>query len=326
MTYCLAPLAEFTDAPFRKLCAEAGADMAYTEMVSAAALFHGHQPTRHLMEVLPGESPIVCQIFGAEEDEIAFATRVASELKAADGVSLRFCGINLNAGCPMPRIVRTGAGARLVADPEKVHRLIKVMVSNTSLPVTLKTRLGPHAGDNRIFELADAAELAGAKGLVVHARYTNQMHGGPTNLDVLAEVVRRTKLPVTGNGGIKTVEDAEAMAETGVVSVMVARTAMKDPAIFSRLKGMSAPFSTGAEWAIRHMDLLHEFYCRLKRNFPDDSLPDEDEFIALKARTHLFRYFNGMPHAATLRGELNTAKSTDDVMRTIRRFLLYYCP
>lgn len=320
MKYVLAPLAEYTDAPFRLICREAGADLAYTEMVSAAALFHGHGHTRHLMETMSGEGPVVCQIFGAKEDEVAFATRVASALKSVDGSSSRFCAIDLNAGCPMARITRAGAGACLVGDPERVYRLLRTMCENTDLPVTLKTRLGPHAGDKRIFELVDAAERAGAKGITVHARYTNQMHGGPVHLDVLAEVVSRTHLPVSGNGGIKTVEDARLMAETGVSAIMIARAAMRDPSIFARLKGVEGGERPGPEWAKRHLDHLLAFRRMLAKKFPEDHIPSEDGYIGIKMHTHLFRYFSGLPGAAALRARLSSIRTLAEVREIFNSF------
>ena len=201
MKFILAQLADFTDAPFRRMCFEGGADLCYSEMVSAAALAHGNSPTRHLMEVMPGEGPVACQIFGAREEDVAKAAR------EIDLIRDRFTELNLNAGCPMQRITRAGAGAKLIEDPEKVYRLLKVMAENTSLPITLKTRLGPRPGEDRIFELADAAEKAGAKGLIVHARYTSQMHGGEVHYGKLAEVVEHTSLPVIGNGSVKTAKD-----------------------------------------------------------------------------------------------------------------------
>ena len=319
MKYVLAPLAEFTDAPFRLICREGGADLTYTEMVSAAALFHGHGPTRHLMETMPGEGPVVCQIFGAKEDEIAFAAREATQLRSLDGSSPRFCALDLNAGCPMPRITRAGAGANLVSDPERVYRLLKAMCDNTNLPVTLKTRLGPHTGDNRIFELVDAAERAGAKGITVHARYTSQMHGGPTHLDVLAEVVARTRLPVTGNGGIKTVEDARNMAQTGVAAIMVARAALKDPSIFARLKGDEARVRPAYEWANRHLENLLVFRRMLAEKYPGDHVPCEDGYVGIKMHTHLFRYFAGYPGAAAMRARLNSIRTLDEVRNELRQ-------
>ena len=253
MKYVLAPLAGFTDAPFRRMCHEGGADLAYTEMVSAAGLAHGSSPTRHLLETMPGEGPVACQIFGANESDIAFATDFIQRNYVESPVpcslfplpSLRFTEVNLNAGCPMTKVTREGAGAKLVEDPERIHRLLKAMAGNTSLPVTLKTRLGPHPRRTNIFEILDAAESAGAKGIIVHARYTSQMHGGPTHLDLLKEVVERAKIPVTGNGSVTDGESAAAMAATGVDAVMIGRAALANPCIFTDAKasadGMRSP-------------------------------------------------------------------------------------
>lgn len=313
MRFVLAPLAEFTDAPFRLVCHEGGADMAYTEMVSAAALFHGHGPTRHLMEVMPGEGPVACQLFGAGENELAFAARVASSLRSVDSASPRFCEINLNAGCPMRRIVGSGCGAKLVTDPDKVFRLLKAMRENTDLPVTLKTRLGPASGDRRIFELVDAAERAGASGVVVHARYTSQMHGGAVDLETLAEVVRKTRLPVIGNGGVKTTADAEAMAATGVSSIMVARAALGNPSIFRKLRGEDVPSVDGPEWARRHLEYILQFRKMLVGKYPEDHIPCEDGYVGIKMHTHLFRYFSGRPGAAALRARLNSIRTLAEV-------------
>ena len=316
MRLILAPLAEFTDAPFRLMCAEGGADMAYTEMVSAAALAHGSSPTRHLLETLPGEAPLGCQLFGGAVADMARATAEVEKIKD------RFVELNLNAGCPMPRIIKSGAGARLVEDPKLTYELLVAMKENTSLPVTLKTRLGPHRGDNRIFELADAAKSAGAAGLIVHARYTSQMHGGPLNLETLAEVVERMDIPVVGNGSVKTREDVDAMAKTGVTAVMIGRAALPDPAIFMKLKGVDAP----SPWGERHPCLVHldrilAFRRMLEEKFPDDHVPGEDAFVGIKMHTHLFRYFNGIPGAAKLRKQLNSIRTLAEARAAIAPFV-----
>ena len=156
MKFVLAPLADFTDAPFRKMCTLGGADLTYTEMVSAAALAHGNSPTRHLMETMQGEGPVACQIFGAKVEDVASAAAEIEKIKN------RFAALDLNAGCPMARITRSGAGAKLIESPQTVYKLLKAMSENTSLPITLKTRLGPRPDAVAVFELAAAAEEAGA--------------------------------------------------------------------------------------------------------------------------------------------------------------------
>ena len=218
MKLVLAPLADFTNAAFRKLAYELGADLTYTEMVSAAALAHGSSPTRHLFEKLPGEGPVACQIFGHSPDDLAFAAREATALK-------RFVSIDLNAGCPMPRIRREGDGAALVPKPQLVHDLLVAIKRETDLPVTLKTRPGPSPDRVTLFELLDAAETAGCAGFTLHARFTSQMHGGPVHLDLLADLVQRAHIPVTGNGGVHDEATLKAMLETGVDAVMLGRHA-----------------------------------------------------------------------------------------------------
>lgn len=308
MKLVLAPLAGFTDAPFRRMCFEGGADLTYTEMVSAAGLAHGSSPTRHLMEVMPGEGPVGCQIFGAKESDVAFAAR---EVPAE-----RFTELNLNAGCPMTKVTREGAGAKLVESPGKIYRLLKAMVENTALPVTLKTRIGPNPAWTNIFEILDAAEQAGAAGIAVHARYTSQMHGGAVHLDVLAETVRRAKIPVTGNGSVTDAAGLAAMAATGVEAVMIGRAALANPDVFKVLKG---GVSDGV-FIERHLGYIIDFRQQLEKAFPGDHIPSLDGFASVKMHTHLFRYFNGRPGAAALRAKLNSVRTFAQIYDIISNY------
>ena len=317
MKYVLAPLAGFTDAPFRRMCHEGGADLAYTEMVSAAGLAHGSSPTRHLLETMPGEGPVACQIFGANESDIAYATDfITQTLKHSNAQTI--VELNLNAGCPMTKVTREGAGAKLVEDPEKIHRLLKAMVGNTSLPVTLKTRLGPHPQRTNVLEILDAAERAGAKGLVVHARYTSQMHGGAVHLDVLREIVERAHVPVTGNGSVVDAKTAAAMAATGVDAIMIGRAALANPGIFSELKQSNNPNNRTIEQFRRHLGYLLQFRDQLAARYPNDRLPSPDGFASVKMHVHLFRYFNGRPGAAELRRRLNTVRSLAEIEAAVK--------
>ncbi len=312
MKYVLAPLAGFTDAPFRRLCREGGADLSYTEMVSAAGLSHGSSPTRHLMETMPGEGDVGLQLFGSKEIELAHSLR-----ELGDEVTGRFCEVNLNAGCPMTKITREGAGAKLVEDPQKVYRLLKAMAENTSLPVTLKTRLGPRPGCVNIFELVDAARSAGAKGVIVHARYTSQMHGGQVALETLAEVVSRTSLPVTGNGSVVDMKSASEMEKTGVKAIMVGRAALSNPFVFSLFRSRSAAIPDKIEMCERHLKYIVEFRERLAAAFPGDRIPSLDGYTSVKMHTHLFRYFGGRPGAASLRARLNTVRTYSEIREIV---------
>ena len=315
--YVLAPLAGFTDAPFRRMCREGGADLAYTEMVSAAGLVHGSSATRQMLETMPGEGPVVCQLFGADERDLAGAADLVQRTCRAS-----FCELNLNAGCPMSKVTRSGAGAKLIENPELVGRLLRAMKENTDLPVTLKTRLGPRPGEDAVFEMLGAAEQEGAAGIVVHARYTSQLHGGPVGLDMLAEVVRRAKIPVTGNGSVADAASAAAMEATGVAAVMVGRAALKDPEVFMRLKGGAAAPPPDADRARalcrRHLDFMLQFREQLAERFPGGHVPDAAAWAVVKLRTHLFRYFGGCPGAAALRSRIGSVRTLRDALALLK--------
>ncbi|MBQ4440193.1 MAG: tRNA-dihydrouridine synthase [Kiritimatiellae bacterium] len=300
-------MAGFTDAPFRRLCFEGGAALSYSEMVSAAGLAHGSKPTEELMETLDGEGPVSLQLFGAKPDEMAIAVKAVTGFLAAAKNHL-VVELNLNAGCPMSKVTRCGAGAALVKEPRLVGELLAAMRENSPLPVTLKTRLGPHPGDIKIFDLLAEAEKAGAKSIAVHARFTSQLHGGDTNLALLAEVKRRAKIEVFGNGSVKDRESAAAMAATGVDAILIGRAALGNPAIFAQLSGekRELPDLFG-----RHIRYLLEFRELLAGKYAH--VPSADDFVCLKARTHLFRYLSGLPGAAELRRKLHHVRTLADL-------------
>lgn len=316
MKLVLAPLAGFTNAAFRKVCSDWGADLTYTEMVSAAGLAHGSSPTRHLMEVLPGEGPVACQIFGSKPEELALAAREATTLN-------RFVAIDLNAGCPMPKIVHEGAGAALVRNPQQIHDCLKAIKTETPLPVTLKTRPGPRPDKVLLWEILDAAESAGCAGLTLHARFTSQMHGGPVHLDLLSELVSRAKIPITGNGSVVDAATLYRMEQTGVSAVMLGRAAVSSPWIFTDLRQVGHTDETAnpqrridlqEKSLAMHLDNLKNLHAQLIERFPNDHVPSLDGFVCIFVHLHLFRYFNGRPGSAALRHQLTR-------IRTLKAFL-----
>ena len=325
MNYVLAPLAGFTNAAFRRVCSRRGAALTYTEMVSAAGLAHGSSPTRHLMEILPDEGPVACQLFGARPEELAFAAREASQLRRTDNSgneTPRFVALDLNAGCPMQKIVKEGAGAALLRNPQLVHNCLAAMKCETNLPVTLKTRPGPRPDMILMKELLDAAQTAGCAGMTLHARFTSQLHGGGVQLDLLAELVQSAKIPITGNGGVYNSTTAAAMAATGVSSIMIGRAAMANPWIFGDLEHVGDTDEdesaerrrTLQNAAFReHLASALELREQLALSFPNDHVPSIDDFTAHTLHTHLFRYFNRRQNAAGFRkrlGEIRTLAET----------------
>lgn len=314
MKLVLAPIAGFTNAAFRLMATRGAADLTYTEMVSAAGLAHGSSPTRHLMEILPGEGPVACQLFGSKPDELAFSAREVAALG-------RFTEINLNAGCPVPRITREGAGSALVKNPQLVHDLLAAMVSGADgVPVTLKTRPGPRPDKVLMHELLDAAETAGAKGVTLHARFTSQNHGGETHLDLLAELVGKAKIPVTGNGGVVDAETLKAMADTGVAAVMIGRAAIPDPYVFARLKDACFEPPPPERVFDENLDALIALHRQISARFPSDRLPSLDFWVAGAVRTHLFRYFSGMPGVGEFRRRLMSLRTLDEIRSSVSDF------
>ena len=312
MKYFLAPLADFTDAPFRLMCEKGGADKTYTEMVSASALYYGHAKSEILLEKLPEEQNVACQIFGSKEIEIAFAAKKVDSLG-------RFVELNLNAGCPMAKVTRSGSGAKLAEDPAKVHKLMKAMKENTSLPVSLKTRLGPRPDKVTVFELISAAESAGASSVVLHGRFTSQMHSGSVDFDLVSEAVSKSAIPIIGNGSVISRASVEEFRRTGVAGVMIGRAAMSRPSIFSELKN-EAPMISGdsLDHCIEHLGHIIKFQKYLAGRYK--FALSLDAYSSIKMHTHLFRYFNARPGAAQLRARLNKVRTLREILDEISRF------
>ena len=182
------------------------------------------------------------------------------------------------------------------------------------VPVTLKTRPGPRPDKVLMLELLDAAETAGAKGIIMHARFTSQNHGGEVHLDLLSELVRKSKIPVTGNGGVVDSETMRAMADTGVSALMIGRGALSDPYIFARLKGVEFEALPPERLFRENLDALIALHGQIAERFPSDRLPSLDFWTAGAVRTHLFRYFAGRPGAGEFRRRLMSLRTLDEIM------------
>ncbi|MGI6495210.1 MAG: tRNA dihydrouridine synthase [Kiritimatiellia bacterium] len=341
----LAPMAGFTDAAMRRLCHAFGAERTFTEMahsmalVREAARFPGAGgATWELLETLPDEGPVAAHLFGSDPATLGEAAGLA----AATG---RFCAIDLNAGCPVRKVVSTGAGAALVHDPAKIGAMVAAMRSAAgAVPVTVKTRLGPSPDRVAIFEILDAVEQAGASSLAVHGRFASQGHGGPVDLGLLAEVKRRARIPVAGNGGLLTAADAVLMAEeTGVDALLVGRGAMGNPWIFAGMRsalegeagGIGASAEAGAARDGRRvpqvppaeirrvleahiqgeLELRRQIAARRAGRRRRGYSPEQCTVAAF--RRHFFRYFAGVPGASALRGRLNGLRTLDDVKKMV---------
>ena len=270
----LAPMAGVTDLAFRQICRELGAGLTVTEMVSAKALCYQDRKTRSLLRLGPGEHPAGVQIFGSDAACMAEAACMAAELSGADF-------IDINMGCPAPKIVSGGAGSKLMLDPDLCGRIVEQVKAHTTRPVTVKMRKGWDADHITAVECAKACEQAGAELIAVHARTREQMYTPGIDPDIIAKVKAAVKVPVLGNGDIHTAEDAvEMMQRTGCDGVMIARAALGDPWLFEReQKGEYTAMPQARAQTMHYMKglkgaaALRRYCCTLSR------LEDLDELI-----------------------------------------------
>ncbi len=297
----LAPMAGVSDAPFRMLCRAQGADLTFTEMVSAKGLSYANDKTRHLIELNPEESEIAVQIFGHEPDTmVSQAAWIEDEL----GASLAF--IDINMGCPVRKMVSKGDGAALMRESDKASAIVRAVKQAVSHPVTCKFRRGYAQEDGESAPLfAKALEAAGADGLCVHGRYATQMYRGSSDWGTIARVKEAVSIPVVGNGDITTAESALAMIEeTHCDAVMVARGAEGNPWIFAQiqaaLRGEAVPDPPSAPERIamarRHALLLWETKPRQMK----------------RMRKHAMWYVAGLPGASCARGRFNYCSTYQD--------------
>ena len=228
----LAPMAGITDGPFRALCLRGGAGVVCAEMVSAHAVHYGNARSTRMLQIDPREKPVSMQIFGSDEATIAEAARAAE----ARGANI----IDINAGCPVKKINKAGAGCVLMKDPVHLGQLVRAAVKAVKVPVTLKTRIALKRGKILGPEIARIAESEGAAAIMMHARAAEDMHTGDPNLEALANVCAAVKIPVFGNGGIDGAEMAQRFFDAGCAGLLIGRAAVGNPYIFSDIqKGLA---------------------------------------------------------------------------------------
>lgn len=229
----LAPMAGITDTPFRILCLKGGAGIVCAEMVSAHALHYGNPKSGRMLTVAQAEHPVSMQIFGADEQTIAQAARQAQ----ACGADI----IDLNAGCPVKKINKAGAGCVLMRDELKLGRLIEAAVKAVQIPVTLKTRIALNHKELLSVRLAKLARSAGAAAITLHARAAVDVHTGAPNIAAVAEACAAVDIPVIGNGGVTNANVARQFLDAGCAGVMIGRGAVGNPFIFEEIKRALLP-------------------------------------------------------------------------------------
>ena len=302
----LAPLAGYGDSPFRILCRRYGAALVYTEMVSSLGIRFSNVKTFGMLVFDPAERPVDCQMFGARPDAMA----QAAEVLVKAGVD----AIDINMGCPEPKIVKTGAGSALLRDLPLIDAITSAVVRATRLPVTVKIRKGFLLDDNVAEEVLAICERNGVAALAIHGSTAVQGRSGSKDWDVIAAAKAKATIPIIANGGVKKAEDAKRFLDyTGADYVMIGRAALGNPWVFEQINDVLAGRSP------REPSVDERF--RVMQEHVDREVALKGEVIGVKEmRKHLAFYFRGFPEATTYRGLTNQVKEADQLKKLLNEY------
>ena len=299
----LAPMAGVTDLAFRTICREQGAGLTCTEMVSAKALCYQDRKTIPLLQMGEDEHPAAAQIFGSDPACMEEGAAIAHEVSGADL-------IDINMGCPVPKIANSGDGSGLMRDPDKAVKVLEAVIRGAKCPVTVKFRLGWDKGSINCVEFARAMEQAGAAAVAVHGRTRTQMYAGHANWDWIREVKRAVKIPVIANGDVFKGEDAPRILRyTGADMVMIGRGVFGNPWIFAQclaaLEGRPIP----------PMPPLSERCDAAVRQFEMAAAQKGEKIACLEARKQYAWYLKGVPHAGYYKEQISRLTTLQDVYK-----------
>ena len=277
--FILAPLAGYTDLPFRRLCREFGAGLVVSEMISCHGLVYQQANTLAMLASNPAERPVSFQLFGADPAIMGQAAALLSTFHPDL--------IDINMGCPVKKVTKRGAGAALMQDPQLAKAIIVSVIKNSSVPVTVKTRIGVDSQQISAVAFARMAEDAGAAALTIHGRTWAQGFTGIADWEVIAQVKQAVAIPVIGNGDIHShAQGLEMMRQTGCDGIMIGRAALGNPWVFSP-DGKPAELAPLLDGVFRHLELIEE-------SLPPGHMPG-------CIKNHLGRYFKGLPESARYR-------------------------
>ena len=302
----LAPMAGVTDLPFRVICKENGAGMVCTEMASSRAIFYNDEKTKLLINTKGEKRPISFQIFGSDEESMAFSSKYFSEFADI---------IDINMGCPAPKVIKNGDGSKLLLDLEKAEKIIKAVVQNATVPVTLKIRKGWDKEHIVAVELAKIAEKNGISAITVHGRTRTEFFSGPVDLDIIKKVKEAVSIPVIGNGNINDEESAKEMFEkTGVDGIMIGRGSLGNPWIFKNIENY---LTTGEKL---EPPTLKEKLEVIKKHI-ELAVNNKGENVAIhEIRKHISWYTKNLPNSSEFRNKANHTENSQELIALIDEY------
>lgn len=303
----LAPMAGVTDLPFRLICKEHGCGLLYTEMINAKALCFDDEKTKKMLNINDEEFPVAVQIFGSECEYMARAAEILNDYPNEI--------LDINMGCPAPKVVKNGDGSALMKNPELARKVLEAVVGKSKKPVSLKIRKGWDEDNINALEIAKIAEDCGISAITIHGRTREQYYSGKADWDIIKAVKEELNIPVIGNGDVASVEDAIKIRQhTKCDAIMIGRGAQGNPWIFERINhyiktGEILPEPTKEEKidvAIKHIEL---------------AVKEDGEYVAVREmRKHIGWYLKGMKHSAKFRDEINRMESVEEVIKTLLQY------